>query len=136
MSSPTVRKRAGLAGVALAASFAFATMPAAAMAAPVGLGTAGNFSVLAGSTVTNTGPTTMSAQLGLDPGSAVTGAPVAAANHVNDGPARQAKSDLATAYNDAAGQASTALATAELSGRRFTAAPTRPRPRCGSRPVR
>ena len=42
------------------------------MAAPVGLGTAGNFSVLAGSTVTNTGPTTMSAQLGLDPGSAVT----------------------------------------------------------------
>ncbi|MBA3801066.1 MAG: DUF3494 domain-containing protein, partial [Geodermatophilaceae bacterium] len=101
MSSPFHLKRAG---VALAVGFACAAAPAAAQAASqVGLGTAGNFSVLAGSTVTNTGPTTMSSQLGLHPGTSVTGAPVASATHISDGPALQAKSDLVTGYNDAAG---------------------------------
>ncbi len=63
----------------------------------------------------------MSAQLGLHPGTSVTGAPVASATHISDGPALRAKNDLVTGYNNAAGQASTALATAELSGRRFVA---------------
>ena len=118
MSSPHHFKRAG---AALAVALACATIPAAAQAAPVGLGTAGNFSVLAGSEVTNTGPTTMSAQLGLHPGTAVSGAPVASAYQIDNAPAEQAKSDLVTAYNNAAGQASTPLASDELSGARFTA---------------
>ena len=87
----------------------------------VGLGTAKPFSVLAGSTVTNTGPTTMFGDLGLDPGSAVTGAPhVLGTTHISDGVALKAKSDLVTAYNDAAGRPDTHLASADLAGKSFT----------------
>src|SRR5437588_12835742 len=50
--------------------------PASALAATdPGLGTAGNFAVLAGTTVTNTGPTWITGELGVAPGSAVTGFP-------------------------------------------------------------
>ena len=87
---------------------------ALAVPATVGLGTADSFSVLAGSTVTNTGPTVISADtgvggnLGVSPGSAVTGFPPGDVTppgtiHVTDGVAGQAQSDLTTAYNDAAG---------------------------------
>src|SRR5579872_2602025 len=71
---------------------------AMAAAAPVGLGTAESFSVLAGSTVTNTGPTTMFGDLGLSPGSSVTGAPhVLGQTHVDDAVAIEAKNSLTTA---------------------------------------
>ena len=39
------------------------------------LGAAGSYSVLGGTTVTNTGPTIMPGNLGVSPGSAVTGFP-------------------------------------------------------------
>lgn len=75
---------------------------------PVSLG-AGSaaFTVLAGSTVANTGFTTVNGDLGLSPGSAVTGFPpgiVTGDVHVDDTTADQAKLDLTTAYNDAAGR--------------------------------
>ena len=83
--------------------------PAAYAAQPaVGLGTATSFAVLAGSTVTNTGPSTISGDVGVHPGAAVTGFPPGQVNngviHAADAVAAQAKQDLVTAYNDAAGR--------------------------------
>ena len=89
--------------------------------ATVGLGSAGNFSVLAGSTVTNTGPTTMFGDLGLAPGSSVTGAPnVLGATHVDDAVAIGAKNALTTAYNDAASRSTNGSAGTDLAGQTFS----------------
>lgn len=63
---------AGLAAVAILTAIALLlvnTRGAQAAQAPVGLGTAANFSVLAGSTVTNTGPSFLAQDLGVSPGS-------------------------------------------------------------------
>ena len=70
----------------------------------VGLGTAGKFAVLAGTTVTNTGSSIIAGDLGVRPGSAVTGlAPgrMIGARHAADAVALQAQADLAAAYKDA-----------------------------------
>lgn len=72
------------------------------------LGTAQSFSVLAGSTVTNTGPTTLGGDLGVWPGSAVTGFPPGVvlppgSIHAADAVSQQAQSDLTSAYLAAAG---------------------------------
>lgn len=73
------------------------------------LGTAQSFAVLAGSTVTNTGPTVVTGDLGVAPGTAVTGFPpgiVAGGSiHAADAVALQAQQDTTTAYNSLAGQA-------------------------------
>ncbi len=77
----------------------------------VALGTAESFAVLGGSTVTNTGPTVVSGNLGVSPGSAVTGFPPGSVVppgtiHIADAVALQAQSDVVIAYNDLAGRAS------------------------------
>ena len=91
---------------------------------PVGLGTADSFAVLGGSTVTNTGPTVVNGDLGLAPGTAVPGFPPGLVNgtiHVADAVAVQAKTDLVTAYNDAAGRLPALAIPADLGGLTLTA---------------
>jgi Ice-binding-like len=102
----------GSAAAAGTVAMIVAAQSAGAATAPVGLGTAGSFAVLAGQTVTNTGPSTISGDLGVSPGSAVTGFPPGIVTngtiHAADGVANGAQSDLTTAYNDAAGRSPTA----------------------------
>lgn len=89
-------------------------------ATSVGLGKAASFSVLGGSTITNTGQTTMFGDLGLAPGSSVTGAPVVlGAEHVDDAVANEAKSALTTAATTAANDASNGSAGEDLAGHAF-----------------
>lgn len=89
---------------------------------PVPLNSAANFLVLAGSTVTNTGPTILTGgNLGLSPGSAVTGFPPGtltppAAMFLTDPIAAQAQLDLTAAYNYAAGVQGAAVLPGDLSG--------------------
>ena len=106
MSSPIHPKR-GLAGVILALTLALAA-PVAAEAAPVDLATVNPFVVLGGTTVTNTGPSVLNGDLGVSPGTALTGfglpAVVNGATHATDEVAAKAQLDLTNAYNVAAGQ--------------------------------
>ena len=97
---------------------------AQAGATAVSLGAADGFSILAGTTITNTGPTVINGELGLHPGPAVVGFPpgtVNGAQHVGDTAAQQAKSDLTTAYNDAAGRPASATPPPDIGGRTLTA---------------
>jgi hypothetical protein len=83
--------------------------------APVALGTADNFAVLAGSSVTNTGPTSVTGDLGVSPGTSITGFPpgaVVGTQHAGDTTAAQAVADLTAAYNDAAGRTLCAVTVA------------------------
>jgi hypothetical protein len=104
-------------------SFNTATL---ACQAAVPLGSAATFEALAGSTITNTGPTVITGgDLGLSPGSAVTGFPPGiltppAVMHVTDPTAAQAQLDVTTAYLYAAGLPGGAVLPGDLSGLTFT----------------
>jgi hypothetical protein len=102
------RGRIALMGVVVC--LVFAAIPIGiAQAAPVNLATAQPFVVLSGAGVTNTGPSVLNGDLGVSPGTSLSGfgapAVVNGAIHANDGVAAQAQADLTTAYNVAAGQA-------------------------------
>lgn len=89
-------------------TFGLVGTPAHAAEATVGLGSAGSFAVLAGESVTNTGPSVITGDLGVSPGSSVTGLPpllvLDGAPHVADAVANLAQADLTTAYDSAAGR--------------------------------
>jgi hypothetical protein len=100
--------------------------PAVGLAAQptVNLGTTAGFAILAGTTITNTGPTTINGEVGGDvgmyPGSDFPGqadVTLGGAVHINDAVARVAKDDLVAAYDDAAGRTPVTRITSELGGR-------------------
>jgi hypothetical protein len=91
---------------------------------PVSLGsiTSGgnNFAVLAHTTVTSTGPSAVSGNVGVWPGTAVTGFPPGNASgsiYLGVAPADAAQSSLTTAFNDAAGRPADATVAGNLGGR-------------------
>jgi hypothetical protein len=88
---------------------------AVAAQAPVPLGSAADFEVLAGATVTSTGNTIVQGNLGVSPGTAITGfgpGVVTGTIHAGDPVAAQAQLDLTFAYNDAAGRSLNPIAVA------------------------
>jgi hypothetical protein len=112
-----------LAGAATALMGLTGAPGASAATAPVSLGTAANYAVLAASTVTNTGPTTINGDLGLSPGTAITGFPpgdVSGTTDAADSAAVQAQSDLTAAYTAAAASPVTATIPVELGGTTVT----------------
>jgi len=93
----------------LTALAAMAISPLSIHAGVITLGTAASFGVLAGSTATNTGPSIIVGNVGVSPGTAITGFPPGtiappSTDYAADATALQAENDLTTAYNTAAGE--------------------------------
>ena len=91
----------------------------------IDLGVAETFAVLAGQSITNTGPTAIDGDVGVSPGSSVTGFPPGTVTngtmHLGDAVALQAQSDLVIAYNEVAGKAPTVdLTGQDLGGMTLT----------------
>jgi hypothetical protein len=86
-----------------------APLSAYASAINVNLGTAGTFGVLAGQSVTSIGATVIDGNVGVDPGTSITGFPPAMVvppytEYAADAVALKAQNDLTTGYNFAAGE--------------------------------
>ena len=108
-------KKKSLGLLACVGLVAFLCGPSPALAQT--LGTAASFAVLGSSTVTCTGASIITGDLGVSPGSAVTGFPVPCTDvgtiHAADAVALQAQNDVTTAYNFLAGQACNANLTGQ-----------------------
>jgi len=116
----------GTVGIALILAISTMAGPAANAVSPptVGLGTATSFAVLAGSGITNTGATVINGDIGSFPTTAITGFPpgtVNGTNHADDAVTQGAKTDLVTAYDDAAGRTPVTTVPTELGGTTLTA---------------
>jgi hypothetical protein len=91
--------------------------------AAVDLRSAINFAILAGSTITNTGITHVTGDIGLSTGTSVTGFPpgvLAGTLYIADATAETAKTDLSTAFNDAAARTGATTVGTELGGTTLT----------------
>lgn len=101
--------------------FGSATVTVTAPPPIVNLGTASTYGILAGSTVTcASAPGTVNADVGVSPGSALTGFPpctITGQTHLADATAATAQNDLTTAYNTLAGlPCGTVIGTANIGG--------------------
>ena len=118
------RKVSRIASLAVIAGVAVLLFPTVTLAAPpVGLGTADSFAVLAGAGITNTGPTTITGDVGTFPIATMTGfgsVTLNGTNHGGDAVTQQAKDDLTTAYNVAAGSGPPTSVPTELGGLTLT----------------
>ena len=90
-------------------------------------GTTTSYGVLAGTTITNTGPTTISGSaggdIGLFPGTSFTGSTtvtISGVQHIGDAAANTAQTDLVTAFNDISAPTATIRATPELASQTVT----------------
>jgi len=114
------------AGIGLTSVLVFgatsSAMAAVTTDGPINLGTATSYGVLGASAVTNTGPTVVDGDLGVSPGTSITGfgaAPngtVTGTVHQTDAAAGQAQRDTTTAYNVAAALEPTQTGITELAG--------------------
>ena len=99
----------------LLAIASLAAVPLQEAKAAIDLKTAGSYAVLAGTTVTNTGATTLNGDLGLNSGTSVTGTGTVTFTsgtiHASDAVSLQAKNDLTAGYLVAAGLAPTQTLT-------------------------
>ncbi|WP_430593201.1 ice-binding family protein [Humidisolicoccus flavus] len=105
------------------AVIALSIQPAQAIASTIDLGVADSFSVLASASITNTGPSVLDQDIGLFPGTEVTGFPpgnVEGEEHITDEVAQQAQADLLVAFNNAAGQDSDAALSGGIGGETLT----------------
>jgi hypothetical protein len=85
----------------------------------VNMGTAGSYALLAGSTITSTGATQVTGNLGLFPGTSVTGFPpgeITGVQNINNAAAKQAKTDLNKASLDAASRPYNQILTKDVGG--------------------
>jgi hypothetical protein len=90
--------------------------------APVLLGTAATYSVLAATGVVSTGATVLDGDLGVSPSTSVTGFPpgvVLGSARIDDAPAATAQADLVAALADASTRAPHAEIAGDLGGRTF-----------------
>jgi len=119
------RVRFGVASVAAVGLLVALPLSAQAAQPKVNLGNATSFAVLAGTTITNTGGTTISGDMGLSPGTAITGFPPGLVTngiqHATDALAAQAQLALTTAYDDASGRIPPTQIVSALGGRTLVA---------------
>lgn len=118
------------AGTGLAAALLLGVAPAADAATvidgPIGLGAAEPFGVLGASTVTNTGPTVVRGDLGLSPGTSITGfgggtnGRVTGTVHQTDAVAARARSDARTADGTGRSLSPTRSGLSDLDGLSLT----------------
>jgi hypothetical protein len=113
------RRLAATTAFALMASaiLMISTVASAEIVPTVNLGTAADFSVLGGSTVTNTGPSTLQGSVGVSPGTAITGFPPGVASSTATATvAAQGQLDSVAAYLDAKSRLGAVQTTADLGG--------------------
>ena len=90
---------------------------------PINLGTAGNYSVLSGTAITSNDATSVNQNIGVAPGTAITGFADPSKyleKHANDTNALQAQSDYLSAYTDLSGRTPTDDISGEIGGRVIT----------------
>ncbi|HUW78509.1 MAG TPA: ice-binding family protein [Candidatus Nanopelagicaceae bacterium] len=91
---------------------------------PITLGSADGFAVLAGAGITNTGPTTITGDIGTFPTTTIVGfssITQSGTNHAGDAVTQGAKDALVTAYNAAVAESPTTTISGDLGGRTLLA---------------
>ncbi|WP_319462035.1 ice-binding family protein [Micromonospora sp. RTP1Z1] len=98
-------------------------LSAAKVEPPVDLATATSYAVLADGAITNNGNSVITGDVGVHPGTEISGFPPGVINgqrHAGDAVAERAQSDLTVAYNDAAGRTSSRTIGPHLEGQTLT----------------